>query len=386
MLTALVVAPATSMVLWVWDPIWNPYVDLIKWVLDGLAGWLHSGGLAIIAFTIIIKTLILPLTVQSIRSSKAMQELQPKIKELQKKYGKDRQRMSQETMRLYSEHRVNPMAGCLPMLLQIPIFFGLYQAIMGLSNSGVGWWNEPFLWLPNLAKPDPYHILPILAAAFQFVQTRMMRPYKQGPITDPQQAMMNSMMNFMPLTVIFFGWGFAAGPVLYWATQSVYSVVQQWLITGWGSLREWVPWLPEMPEHRRLGYRPPRAADDPVVVSGERGHLGGFSGWLQRWMEDKTAERLEMRAQHKAARDGAAADAGGSEGGGSEGSADAVTVKTGVTRNGSRRGRAATANGARRNGAGEQASGAEGERTGGSRAVVIQRKAAPDKVSGSNQG
>jgi len=98
-------------------PIWNQYVDVLVWALDSLATLFHSAGLAIIAFTIIIKTILLPLTVKAIRSSKAMQDLQPKIKELQKKHGSDRQRISQETMALYSQYRVNPMAGCFPMLI-----------------------------------------------------------------------------------------------------------------------------------------------------------------------------------------------------------------------------------------------------------------------------
>jgi YidC/Oxa1 family membrane protein insertase len=284
-------------------PIWNQYVDLLVWSLDHLASLFHSGGLAIIAFTIIIKTIILPLTVQAIRSSKAMQELQPKLKELQKKHGSDRQRLSQETMALYQQHRVNPMAGCLPMLIQIPIFLGLYNAIMNLSTTGSGYWQEPFLWLPNLAQPDPWHILPLVAAAFQFVQTQMMRPAFQGKVTDPQQAMMNSIMNIMPLTVIFFGWTFAAGPVLYWATQSVYSVIQQWFITGWGRLIEWAPWLPELPEHRRLGYRPPRDLDEVVVVSGDGQpvYAPGPMGWMQRKMEEAQKQAMERSGAQAAA-------------------------------------------------------------------------------------
>ncbi|MCA9864119.1 MAG: YidC/Oxa1 family membrane protein insertase, partial [Thermomicrobiales bacterium] len=95
-------------------PIWDQYVHLLVLALDGLADVFHSAGVAIIAFTIIVKTLMLPLTVKSIRSSKAMQDLQPKIKELQKKHGSDRQRISQETMALYQQYQVNPMAGCLP--------------------------------------------------------------------------------------------------------------------------------------------------------------------------------------------------------------------------------------------------------------------------------
>ena len=275
-------------------PIWNQYVEFLVWALNSLTNTFHSAGLGIIAFTIIVKTLMLPLTVQALRSSKAMQELQPKLKELQKKHGNDRQRLSQETMALYQQHRVNPMAGCFPMLVQIPIFLGLYNAIMTLSTSGSGFWNQGFLWLPSLAHPDPIRLLPIVAGLFQFVQTQMMRPANQPKSTDPQQAMMNSIMNIMPLTVVFFGWSFAAGPVLYWATQSVYSVVQQWFITGWGRLIEWAPFLPELPEHRRLGYRPPRDLDAVVVMSdGEPVYAPGPMGWMQRKMAEAQKQAME---------------------------------------------------------------------------------------------
>jgi YidC/Oxa1 family membrane protein insertase len=276
-------------------PIWNQYVDFLVSVLDSLSTMFSSAGLGIIAFTIIVKTLMLPLTVKALQSSKAMQELQPKIKELQKKHGNDRQRISQETMALYQQYRVNPMAGCLPMLIQIPIFLGLYNAIMILSTSGAGLWDESFWWLPSLAHPDPLHLLPIVAGLFQFVQTQMMRPANQPKSTDPQQAMMNSVMNIMPLTVVFFGWSFAAGPVLYWATQSVYSVVQQWFITGWGNFIKWAPFLPELPEHRRLGYRPPRDLDSVVVVSGDGQPVlaPGPMGWLQRKMDEAQKQAME---------------------------------------------------------------------------------------------
>jgi YidC/Oxa1 family membrane protein insertase len=276
-------------------PIWNQYVDFLVNVLNSLATLFSSAGIGIIAFTIIVKTVMLPLTVKALQSSKAMQELQPKIKELQKKHGNDRQRISQETMALYQQYRVNPMAGCLPMLIQIPIFLGLYNAIMRLSTSGAGLWDEPFMWLPSLAHPDPWHLLPIVAGLFQFVQTQMMRPANQPKSTDPQQAMMNSVMNIMPLTVVFFGWSFAAGPVLYWATQSVYSVVQQWFITGWGNFIKWAPFLPELPEHRRLGYRPPRDLDAVVVVSGDGQPVlaPGPMGWLQRKMDEAQKQAME---------------------------------------------------------------------------------------------
>ena len=287
-------------------PIWNQFVDFLAWTLNSLTNLTGSAGLGIIAFTIIFKTVVMPLTVKALRSSKAMQELQPKIKELQKKHGNDRQRLSQETMALYQRYQVNPMAGCLPMLIQLPIFLGLYQAIYRLSSSGTGHWSEGFLWLPSLAQPDPWHVLPIMAAVFQFVQTQMMRPAHQPKSSDPQQAMMNTMMNIMPLTVIFFGWNFAAGPVLYWATQSIYSVIQQWFITGWGRMIEWAPFLPELPEHRRLGYRPPRNLDDVVVVSdAERVFAPGPMGWLQRKMDE--AQKQAMARSGTQATTGAAA-------------------------------------------------------------------------------
>jgi YidC/Oxa1 family membrane protein insertase len=279
--------------------VWDQYVDFVEWVLSSLGDVFSSGGLAIIAFTIIIKTLLLPLTVKSIRSSKAMQELAPKIKEIQKKYGQDRQRASQEQMALYSQYGVNPMAGCLPMIIQIPIFFGVYTGIRALSGSEAGVWANGFLWLPSLEQADPWHILPIAAGFFQFIQSRMMRPANQK-VTDPQQQIMNTMMTFMPLTVVLFGWGFDSGPVLYWVVQAIYSVVQQWLITGWGSIGEWFPWLPELPEHRRLGYAAPRNLDDIVVVSGEAApQRKGLQGWLQKRMEDaqKNAEARQQSAR-----------------------------------------------------------------------------------------
>jgi YidC/Oxa1 family membrane protein insertase len=372
-------------------PIWNQYVDFLVWLLNSLTSTFSSAGIGIIAFTIIVKTLMLPLTVKALRSSKAMQELQPKIKELQKKHGNDRQRISQETMALYQQYRVNPMAGCLPMVIQIPIFFGLYRSIMLLSTSGAGLWDHGFLWLPSLAHPDPWHILPILAGLFQFVQTQMMRPANQPKSTDPQQAMMNSVMNIMPLTVVFFGWNFAAGPVLYWATQSVYSVVQQWFITGWGNFNKWAPFLPELPEHRRLGYRPPRDLDSVVVVSGDGQPVfaPGPMGWLQRKMDEAQRQALQ--------RTGGAAASGNTTTSG-DGKADVIEVDAapvaGATGNGSARTR--SRNGKRKGGGKGNASTAT---TGSARAqgrdngaavsapagaVIVPRKAKP--VSQENRG
>jgi YidC/Oxa1 family membrane protein insertase len=272
--------------------LWHAYVDLISWSLHRLTEFTGSGGLAIIIFTVVLKTILLPLTVKSIRSTAAMQELQPKIKDLQKKYAKDRNQLTQETMRLYQEYQINPLAGCLPMLIQIPIFFGLYFAVRELSETA-----GQFLWLPSLAQADPWKVLPIVAGIFQFVQTRMMRPHNAPKVTDPQQAMMNMMMNFMPIMVVAFGWTFASGAVLYWATQSVYSVIQQWFITGWGSMKDWFPWLPDLPEHRRLGHRKkPLERKEIAGPVQQKGLMGMMQRRIQE-METQQAERVKTAAE-----------------------------------------------------------------------------------------
>lgn len=296
-------------------PLWSQYVDFLKWVLDGIADKVGNGGIAIIIFTIIVRTVILPITVRSIKSMKSMQDIQPKLKELQKKHKGDRAKIQQETMALYHTYGVNPLAGCLPALLQIPIFFGVYRAIYGLSKSDTGVWHGNFLWLDSLKDADPYYILPVAAGVLQLIQTFMSRPAGQGKITDPQQAMMNTMMNIMPITVVLFGLNFASGAVVYWVAQSIYGIIQQWFITGWGKLNEYIPRLPELPEHKRLGYKPPRDLDE--IASMPPKEKGLFGRW---W-----AKQMEQAQQISEERKGAA-------GGGSTGSARTATATSATRR------------------------------------------------------
>src|SRR5579884_2149209 len=121
----------------------------------GIPSW----GLTIIVFTVLVKIVFWPLTLQQIRSSRAMQALQPQLNELKKQHGKDKERLMQEQMRLYKENRVNPAAGCLPMLIQFPIWIGLYQALYLLAAQPD--FASRFLWIPNLALPEPFPILAI---------------------------------------------------------------------------------------------------------------------------------------------------------------------------------------------------------------------------------
>ncbi|HEX5505127.1 MAG TPA: YidC/Oxa1 family membrane protein insertase [Thermomicrobiales bacterium] len=291
MLTVLLALPTV--------PGWDIYLKVIETGLVYLANFTHNPGVAIIIFTLLIKIALTPLTVKSLRSSRAMQDLQPKIKALQKRMGNDRQKLSAETMRLYQEHKVNPMAGCLPMVIQIPIFWGFYEAIRVLSRQGQGEFAHGFLWIHSLAHADPYHVLPIVAFVFQLIQTRMSLPEAKNRPTDPQQKMMTQMMQFMPVTVLLFGWAFDSGPVIYWVTQSAFSAVQQYFITGWGSLRDWLPFLPEVTR-----YTPPTHTeeDDKVVVSSSEDDRpaptgGGLWGLINRQLQRVEAQQHLMASK-----------------------------------------------------------------------------------------
>ncbi len=298
--------------------LWNGFVAALEWALRLCFELTGNAGLAIIVFTVAVKILLLPLTVQQLRSSREMQSLQPKLAELRKKYGKDKEKLNQETMKLYREHGVNPMAGCLPSLVQIPIFFGVYYAVLNLSRlpslaALAGRWlgfttsaflglapfpgdiwvgltkgilaNQTFLWLPSMGQPDPWRILPILAGVFQLIQQRMMSP--RGGSGDPQQQAMNNSMMFMPLMIVFIGWNFPAGPVVYWVTQSLVGIIQQYFVSGWGALKDWLPFLPE----RKVPQQEPK----PKAVALEKKR----QGWFWRMME-RASTLQEQREQSRA--------------------------------------------------------------------------------------
>ncbi|MCG8353569.1 MAG: YidC/Oxa1 family membrane protein insertase [Chloroflexales bacterium] len=247
--------------------IWSSFVGFLEWVLLEFSVLAGSAGLGIIFFTIVARLVILPLTLTSIRSSRRMQELQPMIKELQRKHGKDQRKLQEETLKLYREYKINPAGSCLPLLLQLPIFFGVYQAVLHLmvpdqqqflSNtvkqaledpSVNALFTSPFLGLIDLGKATwgadgfagpIYLVLPILSIVFQFLQQLMATPRVQ----DPQQKAMMQAMMFMPLVFGYIAFTFPAGAVLYWVMSSVVGVVQQYFISGWGSLANHLKFLP----------------------------------------------------------------------------------------------------------------------------------------------
>jgi YidC/Oxa1 family membrane protein insertase len=228
--------------------IWNAFVDFFALILQTLTDWTGSLGIAIILFTILTRLLILPLTIKQLQSSRKMQALQPAMAELRRKYGKDQQRLTEEMSKLYREHKVNPAGSCLPLLIQLPIFLGVWQAVYRLTTaSGVS--GETFLgidlglaaWQNGQLTGWQYLILPILSVLLQLLTSVMAMP----KIQDPQQKAMSQAMLVMPLVFGYIGFTFNQGAVLYWVTGSLFAVVQQYFIGGWGSLTNYLPFLPE---------------------------------------------------------------------------------------------------------------------------------------------
>jgi YidC/Oxa1 family membrane protein insertase len=243
--------------------IWT--VAILRPMLNALL-WLYSllGSqfwLAIIFFTVIVRLLMTPLMLPQQRSAKKMQELQPKLKELQNKYGKDREKLSQEQMKLYREAGVNPMGGCLPLLVQFPIWIGLYQSIIqalgyqplqlvSLSQNIYPFlesiWTEVplnrfFLGMDLALTPQQLggltYALPVLVAFTSWLQTKMTTPGGGG---DGQGASMNqSMTLMMPLMFGFFSLNFSTGLSFYFIVSNIIGIVTQGFISGWEGLLFW---------------------------------------------------------------------------------------------------------------------------------------------------
>ena len=190
------------------------------WLLTFIQKLVHNWGLAIICVTLVVKAILYPLTKAQYTSMAKMRMLQPKLQEMRERFGEDRQRMSQEMMKLYKDEKVNPLGGCLPLLLQMPIFIAVYWTFM----EAVELRHAPFFgWIQDLSAQDPYYILPILMGASMFLLQKM----SPTPVADPMQQ---KIMNFMPLIfMVFFLW-FPAGLVLYWLVSNLITIIQQQLI------------------------------------------------------------------------------------------------------------------------------------------------------------
>ena len=261
--------------------VWNlvimePMLNLLMLLYSVL---FNNFVLAIIGLTIVVRLITFPLTQRQIRSMKAMQELQPEIQKLQKKFAKDREKLSAATMELYREHGVNPAMGCLPLLIQMPIWIGLYQSIyQALGDTPEQFvvlsqrlyhtipfmhdiaarslpLNSQFLWL-DLGRPDPWYILPVLVVAVFWLQQKL----TAQPAVDPSQAQMNrTMQTMMPLMFGVITLQVASGLAVYWVASGVLQIIQQGFTTGWADITKalpaGIPGLPRGEEARKDGRR-----------------------------------------------------------------------------------------------------------------------------------
>jgi len=202
------------------------------WLMHWVYSFIRNYGIAIIVLTVVTKVLFFPLTVKSMASMKAMQALQPQANALKAKYQKEPQRAQREMMELYKKHGVNPMGGCLPMVVQIPIFYALYVALsvsaelqnapfirIGTVPSGIPWLGGQCLWVCDLAQQDPTYVLPILMGVSMFVQQKM-----SPTVGDPRQA---QIMLFMPVIFTFMFLSLPSGLVLYWFVSNMLQILQQ---------------------------------------------------------------------------------------------------------------------------------------------------------------
>ena len=199
--------------------------------LKFLNGLIPSWGIVLIIFSIILKIILYPLTHKSFESTTKMQKINPLVKQIQAKFKSDPQTMNAELKKLYKEHGVNPLGGCLPMLLQMPILFALYPML----RYSIDLRQTNFLWLPDLSEPDPIWALPILMAVFMFVQQKFRSPSQQKTeeMDEKQQAAMQSqkmMLYLMPIMMFFIFKGLSSGLVLYWTVFSVIGSIQQYFI------------------------------------------------------------------------------------------------------------------------------------------------------------
>lgn len=199
------------------------WLTVLAYPIFVMLNWLHklvqNWGVAIILLTVLIKLAFYPLSAASYKSMAKMRKLAPRLQNLKERYGDDRQKLHEAMMKIYSEEKINPLGGCLPILVQIPVFIALYWVLLGAVELR----QAPFaLWITDLSKPDPFYVLPVVMAITSFIQVKL----SPAP-TDPVQA---KVMMIMPVAFSVMFLFFPAGLVLYWLVNNVLSILQQWRI------------------------------------------------------------------------------------------------------------------------------------------------------------
>mgnify|MGYP000109238427 FL=1 len=203
--------------------LYNLLKQFLALLLTTTDKYVGNFGVSIIIVTILIKIALLPLTLKQDKSMKEMKKIQPELEKLKEKYANDKQMLNIKTMELYKEHKVNPLGGCLPLLLQLPILFALF----GVLRNGIIPKDSSFLWL-KLSVPDPFYVLPVLNGAVSFFQQKLMGSADSNP-------QMKNMMYIFPIMMIMFSVKMPSGLQLYWLTSSILAVVQQYFIMKKGA-------------------------------------------------------------------------------------------------------------------------------------------------------
>lgn len=200
------------------------------YLLDFLYGIVGYYGISIIIFTVFVKLCLYPLYIKQTKSTAAMSELQPKIKEIQNRYGNDQETMNIKLQELYKEEKFNPMGGCLPMLIQMPIIMGLFALLRNpiryISKEDMIFaFHEPFVWIKDLSQPDPW-ILPIIAGVATFIAFTMNRALQDSGNAATQQtgAMMKMMQYVFPIMILWMARSFPSGLALYWAVSQIIQI------------------------------------------------------------------------------------------------------------------------------------------------------------------
>jgi len=195
--------------------LWHGLVWVMQWLMLHFSERTGSYGVGIILLTTVVRGALFPLYKQQMESFKRMQTLQPELKRLQERYKDDKQRLADEQMRLYKQMNVNPMASCLPMVLQLPLIYAFYD-------------SQAFLWLPSLTKPDPHYILPVLGGLSTYWQTRISMSLQAGA----QQQQMQMMTYLMPVFMFWVFLRLPSGVAVYWVVSNVITIGQQYLTVG----------------------------------------------------------------------------------------------------------------------------------------------------------
>jgi len=205
------------------------------WVLLQIYNIITHYGWSIIIFTLLVKLILLPLNIKQTKSMKDMQRLQPEIKKISKKYKNNKEKLNEETLKLYKTFKVNPAGGCLPLLLQFPILIGLYGTLRSpdiwvFPNGAINSVDMSFLWIGNLGTPDPLYILPILAALFTFITQKFMISATITNSDDPNAKTQKIMLYAMPIMIGYISISMPAGVALYWVVQNIFTFFQQFFM------------------------------------------------------------------------------------------------------------------------------------------------------------